>query len=353
MKGIYFQEGRATYREDLPMPVPAENESLIRILYTGICNTDREILKGYRPNFRGVMGHEFVGIVEMSSDPYWIGRRVVGELNAGCGHCIYCRTGREKHCPERKVIGMDGKDGCFAEYMTLATHLLHEVPDGLPLKQALLTEPLAAALEIPQQVHIFPDMAVAIIGDGRLAYLIASVLHLEGAELTIIGKHPDKLARFADFGKTRLLKQMHGDRFQAQTNGRKDLESTNPEQISQGQTSQEQEAFEVVVEASGSPSGLKLASGLVRRQGIIVLKSTYAGTVEVDMSQFVVNEITIKGSRCGPFLPALRLLEKRLVKLPAAEFYELKDWENAFASEAFKAGFVLEEEGNRSLMQSF
>ena len=147
------------------MPVPAQGESLIRILYAGICNTDREVLRGYRPDFRGIMGHEFVGIVEASSDPVWIGRQVVGELNAGCGHCVYCRTGREKHCPQRRVIGMDGKDGCFGEYMTLATHLLHEVPSGLSMKEALLTEPLAAALEIPAQVHISPDMAVATGGN--------------------------------------------------------------------------------------------------------------------------------------------------------------------------------------------
>ena len=350
MRGIYFQGGRAVYREDLPMPIPSKSESLIRILYAGVCNTDQEVLKGYRPDFRGVMGHEFVGVVEMSSDPYWVGKRVVGELNAGCGQCIYCRTGREKHCPERKVIGMAGKDGCFAEYMTLATHLLHEIPESLSLKEALLTEPLAAALEILEQVHIHPDMAIAIIGDGRLAYLTASVLHLQGAELTIIGKHPEKLARFAALGKTRLLAQMPCSSSEHWINGGEDSENIDPERIAKGQKSQAEESFELVVEASGSPSGLTLASGLVRRQGRIVLKSTYAGTVEVDMSRFVVNEITIKGSRCGPFRPALRLLEKQLVKLPAVEFYELKDWEKAFASKGFKAGFLLGEKSNPNEM---
>lgn len=312
MKGIYFDGRGAKYREDLPMPVPGDQESLIRILYAGVCNTDREVLRGYRPDFRGVMGHEFVGIVEKSPDPDWTGRRVVGELNAGCGHCIYCRTGREKHCPDRKVIGMDGKDGCFAEYMTLATHLLHKIPSGLSFREALLTEPLAAALEIPEQIPVSPSLSAAIIGDGRLAYMIASVLQLHGTELTIIGKHPEKLEKFAGLGKTRLAASLS------------------------------EETFELVVEASGSPSGLQLASGLVRRQGTILLKSTYAGMTNVDMSRLVVNEITIKGSRCGPFEPALRLLDKGLVKLPAVEFYELKDWEPAFASGAFKAGFVVE-----------
>lgn len=308
MKGIYFDGTKAVYREDLPVPVPSDTQSLIRIMYAGVCNTDKEILKGYRPDFKGIMGHEFVGIVEASSDPSWVGRRVVGELNAGCGHCIYCRTGREKHCLKRKVIGMDGKDGCFGEYMTLETHLLHQIPDKLSLKKALLTEPLAAALEIPKQVHIDPDMGIAIIGDGRLAYLIASVLHLSGAELTIVGKHPEKLATFEAFGKSVL---------------------------------ETEDTFELVIEASGSPTGLELASRLVRSQGTIVLKSTYAGKTLADMSYYAVHEITITGSRCGPFAPALRLLEKGLIQLPPVEFYELRNFEAAFSSRAFKAGFSI------------
>ena len=312
MKGIYFNGTDAVFRDDLPVPVPTETQSLIRIIYAGVCNTDREVRKGYRPDFKGVMGHEFVGVVEASGDPRWIGKRVVGELNAGCGHCIYCRTGREKHCPERKVIGMEGKDGCFAEYMTLETHLLHEIPDNLPSDMALLAEPLAAALEIPKQVHFDPETSVAVIGDGRLAYQIASVLRLHGVDLTVIGKHPEKLARFAEFGRTWTA-----------------------------ETKPEMETYEIVVEATGSPSGLSLASRLVRKQGTIVLKSTYAGTVSVDMSYFVVNEITITGSRCGPFEPALRLLKQGLVKLPPVEFYELEDYEKAFSSRAFKAGFCL------------
>ena len=311
MKGIYFDGIKAVYREDLPVPVPSDTQSLIRILYAGVCSTDKEILKGYRPDFTGIMGHEFVGIVESSSDPAWIGKRVVGELNAGCGTCIYCRTGREKHCPDRKVIGMDGKDGCFCEYMALETHLLHRIPDGLSLQKALLTEPLAAALEIPKQVHIDPDGSIAIIGDGRLSYLIASVLHLSGADLTIIGKHPEKLAQFEDFGQPVL----HTD-----------------------------DSFELVIEASGSSSGLELASRLVRRQGTIVLKSTYAENAMVDMSYYAVHEITITGSRCGPFAPALRLLDKGLVQLPPVQFYPLKEFEAAFLTPAFKAGFSIPED---------
>ncbi len=225
MKGIYFDGNHAVYREDLPIPAPSATESLIRVVYAGVCNTDKEILKGYRPDFRGVMGHEFVGVVEASSDPFWIGKRVVGELNAGCGTCIYCRTGREKHCLNRRVIGMEKKDGCFAEYLTLETHLLHRIPEGLSDEKALLTEPLAAALQIPQQVHLEPDTSVAVIGDGRLAYQIASVLHLYGVELTIIGKHQEKLQNFRPFGQT---------------------------------AEQTDQSFVVVVEATGSP-GFRIA----------------------------------------------------------------------------------------------
>lgn len=308
MKGIYFNGKEAVYREDLEKPAPAKTQSLIRILEAGICNTDKEVMRGYRPDFQGVMGHEFTGIVEASDDPGWIGKRVVGELNAGCGHCRYCRTGREKHCESRKVIGLEGKDGCFAEYMTLETHLLHEIPAALATRKALLTEPLAAALEIPQQIHLDPEAQVLILGDGRLAYLIAGVLHLQGVELTVLGKHPDKLAAFAAYGKT--IVEPAG-------------------------------SYDVVVDATGSPSGLETGIRLVRRRGTIVLKSTYAGKTPVDMSYFAVHEITLRGSRCGPFGPALRLLEKNLVQLPAVEFYDLKDYKKAFAAKAFKAGFQI------------
>lgn len=308
MRGIYFNGKEAIYREDLDMPVPNKTQSLIRILNAGICNTDKEILRGYRPDFKGVMGHEFTGIVESSDKPQWIGKRVVGELNAGCGFCSYCLSGEEKHCESRKVIGIDGKDGCFGEYMTLETHLLHEIPAALPVEEALLTEPLAAALEIPRQIHLNPEARVLVIGDGRLGYLVSSVLHLHGVDLTILGKHPEKLAAFAAYGKTVL----------------------EPEGT-----------YDVVVEATGSPSGLKTAMKAVRRKGKIVLKSTYAGETLVDMSYFAVHEITLLGSRCGPFEPALRLLEKGLVKLPSVDFYDLQDYQEAFASKAFKVGFCI------------
>lgn len=306
MRALYYDGTRAVCRTDLPIPKRAEDESLIRILMAAVCSTDREILKGYKPGFTGVMGHEFVGIVEESDRPELIGKRVVGELNAGCGHCLYCRSGREKHCPERKVIGMEGKDGCFAEYMTLKTHLIHEVPDELPTEVAIFTEPLAAAFEITSQVHIRPDTNVALIGDGRLSLMIAQVLNLTGTDLTVIGKHEEKLQKFAPFAKV----------------------TTKPE-----------ETYEIIVDATGSESGLQMAKELIRRQGTIILKSTYAGTANVDMSYFVINEITIKGSRCGPFEPALKMLAQKKIELPEIELFDLADHEKAFAYRGFKAGF--------------
>ncbi len=306
MKALYFDGKKPVYLEDYQKPVAEPGHSLIRVLVSAICNTDREVIRGYRPDFRGVLGHEFVGIVEASDDESLIGKRVVGELNEGCGDCIYCKSGREKHCLTRKVIGMEGLDGTFAEYFILANHLIHVVPDSLATEKAIFVEPLAAALEIPNQLHIKPQDNVAIIGDGRLALMIAQVVALHGVPLTIIGKHPDKLKLFEKIAKTKR----------------------DPE-----------ETYEIVIDATGSPSGIELAKQIVRKRGTIVMKSTYAGAVQLDLSYFVVNEITIMGSRCGPFEPALELLNKGLVQLPDIELWDLKDYEKAFASPSFKSGF--------------
>lgn len=320
MKALYFDGEKAVYLEDAPVPVNQEGHSLIKILLADICSTDKEILKGYRPDFRGIMGHEFVGEVIESDDESLIGKLVTGELNEGCGTCIYCRTGREKHCLSRKVIGMS-VDGCFAEYMTLATHLIHPVPKGLAPEQAVFTEPLAAALEIPRQVHIDPAQNAAIIGDGRLAFMIAQVLSLSGVALTVIGKHKEKLELFKPFANTAAL----GDYYEGEN-----LRSLTAD-----------ECFEYVVEASGNETGIYLAFGIVRKMGTIILKSTYTGKTALDLSQLPVNEITIVGSRCGPFEPALKLLTDGRVSFPDVELYELKDYEKAFSSHAFKAGFDL------------
>lgn len=309
MKGIYYNGKDALYREDIPMPVREDGESLVKIRMCALCNTDREVRKGYRPDFRGVMGHEFVGEVLESPREELIGKRVVGELNASCGKCIYCRTGRPTHCSSRRVLGMSDKDGAFAEYMTIDTGLLHVVPDGLADETAVFTEPLAAALEILTQIHISPDKNAAVLGDGRLALLTAQVLALTGIDLTVIGRHEEKLELFKPFAKVTL----EGER----------------------------EGYEYVAECTGSETGLPAALELVRKKGTVILKSTYAGKLSLDMSMVAVNEITIVGSRCGPFEPALKLLGEGKVKLPSIELYDLKDFEKAFASRAFKAGFAL------------
>ncbi len=309
MKGIYYDGKDALYREDIPMPVQKAGESLVKIRMCAVCNTDKEVRKGYRPDFRGVMGHEFVGEVLDSPVKDLIKKRVVGELNAACGKCIYCKTGRPTHCNSRRVLGMSDKDGAFAEYMTIDTDLLHVIPDALPDEIAIFTEPLAAALEILTQIHISPDKNAAVLGDGRLALLTAQVLALTGIDLTVIGKHPEKLELFKPFAKV----------------------------VTQG----EREGYEYVAECTGSETGLPSALELVRKKGTVILKSTYAGKLSLDMSMVAVNEITIVGSRCGPFEPALKLLLEGKVKLPPIELYDLMDFEKAFASRAFKAGFTL------------
>lgn len=307
MRGLYYDGNKAVYREDLEIPAPDAGRSLIKILLSAVCSTDKEILKGYRPDFRGIMGHEFVGIVEESDDSSLIGKRVVGEINEVCHECLYCKTGREHHCMHRTTPGLS-KDGCFAEYMILKTENLHIVPDNMPTEIAVFTEPLAAAFEILEQIEITKGMPVGVLGDGRLALCIANVMNHAGADVTVIGKHLDKLKNFEKIAKTT--------------------------------TEHDKEAYEVVVEATGSPDGIGIALDLVRKKGTIVLKSTYAANASINLSMIPVNEITVVGSRCGPFIPALEALASGEIVLPAIEKYDIKDYEKAFNSSAFKAGFV-------------
>ena len=307
MKGIYFDGKAAFYREDLKMPVPGQGESLVKIKVAAVCNTDKEILKGYRPDFQGIMGHEFVGVVEQSADESLIGKTVVGELNAACGKCIYCRTGRPTHCTYRRVLGMHRKDGCFAEYMTIDTSLLHELPEGLPIEKAIYTEPLAAAFEIMTQVSFDGDKNIAVLGDGRLAYCVVQAFSSKGQPVTVIGKHPEKLELFRTYADVTLERK--------------------------------KEAYEVVVEATGSPDGIRQALDLVRKKGTIVLKSTYAGEVSLPLSLVAVNEITVVGSRCGPFVPALQALASGKAKFPHLTVFSPEAFREAFAYTGFKAGF--------------
>jgi threonine dehydrogenase-like Zn-dependent dehydrogenase len=263
----------------------AADEALVRVLLSGICNTDLEIARGYA-GFSGTIGHEFVGVVEKSTDHALVGRRVVGEINAGCGKCDLCRAGDSRHCASRTVLGIVGRDGAHAEFLQLPARNLFRVPDNVSDEHAVFTEPLAAACGILERVSISKDDRVAVIGDGKLGLLCAQALALTGAQLLLIGKHESKL-RIAD---------------------RRGIETTMPtEAAKRGRE------FDVVVEASGAAPGFALALDLLRPKGQLVLKSTFHGKTELDAARIVVDEISIAGSRCGRFTPALDLLKKGAV----------------------------------------
>ena len=270
--------------EDVAKPHQSE-EALVRVVLSGICNTDLEIARGYA-GFNGTIGHEFVGVVEESTDQKLIGRRVVGEINAGCGECDLCRAGDSRHCPTRTVLGIVGRDGAHAEFLQLPARNLLLVPDDIPDEHAVFTEPLAAACGIVERVSISKSDRIAVIGDGKLGLLCAQALALIGAQLLLIGKHESKL-QIAD---------------------RRGIETTTPEQAAK-----RQRQFDVVVEASGAAAGFGLALELLRPKGQLVLKSTFHGKTELDAARIVVDEISIVGSRCGRFAPALELLENRAV----------------------------------------
>jgi len=281
-----------TLRQDYPSPgvlTLPPGEALIRVRQAGICNTDLELLRGYA-NFQGVPGHEFVGQVQACpSAPSWIGRRVVGEINVPCGACSLCRAGLATHCRARTALGIRGRDGAFADLLTLPVANLHPVPDTVSDEQAVFTEPLAAALEISDQIHIRPSERVVVLGDGKLGQLVAQVLALTGCLLTVIGHHQEKLDLLAARGIDTLLT---------------DRSSNIPEIEA-----------DTVIEATGTPAGFKTAQHILRPRGKLVLKSTYHGLAHVDLSGIAVDEVQIIGSRCGPFAPALRLLDQNLVDI--------------------------------------
>jgi threonine dehydrogenase-like Zn-dependent dehydrogenase len=262
---------------------------LIKVRLAGLCATDLELVRGYYP-FTGILGHEFVGeLVSLSQDlaklgspgsGLAVGSRVVGEINAVCGHCEQCRSGRPTHCENRTVLGILNRDGAFAEYLTLPAENLHPVPAGVPDEAAVFTEPLAAALEIREQVAIHPTDRVLVVGAGRLGQLVAQVLALSGCALRVLARHERQRELLA----------------------RRGIKPISEEEI-------QPRRWDVVVEATGSPAGFDLARKAVRPRGTLVMKSTYAGDLTTNFSSLVVDEITLVGSRCGPFEPALRLLE--------------------------------------------
>ena len=258
------------------------DEALVRVLLSGICNTDLEIARGYA-GFNGTIGHEFFGVVEKSDNGKLIGQRVVGEINAGCGRCELCRAGDPRHCASRTVLGIVGRDGAHAEFLQLPTVNLIPVPDSIPDKHAVFTEPLAAACGILERASIAKTDRVAVIGDGKLGLLCAQVIALTGAPTLLVGKHPEKLG-IAE---------------------RRGIETTTADEAAK-----RLKQFDVVVEASGAAPGFKLALDLLRPKGRLVLKSTFQGSTEIDAARIVVDEISIIGSRCGRFAPALELLTK-------------------------------------------
>ena len=307
-----------------------ENEALVRVTLAGICNTDLEIIRGYA-GFNGTLGHEFVGIVEASPDQSQVGRRVVGEINIGCGQCELCQSGDARHCLNRTALGIHRRDGAFAEFLSLPPQNLLVVPDSVSDRQAVFTEPLAAACEILDQVSIRSVHKVAVIGDGKLGQLIARVLATTGCELILIGKHSDKLELAAKAGiKTeRIRTESNSDRVTAETPA---IEATASLRLPV-----QHRSFDFVVEASGSASGLQLALDLIKARGTVILKSTFhGGAVPVDTTRIVVDEISLIGSRCGRFESALKLLETGKVDvepLIAAEF-KLRDSLAAMAAAA-------------------
>jgi threonine dehydrogenase-like Zn-dependent dehydrogenase len=282
MRAIVYN-GEVLYKRDYPDPRPNEGEALVRVRYAGVCATDLEITKGYM-GFKGVLGHEFSGVVEQCFDHTLTGRRVVGEINIGCGACRYCNNNLENHCPERSVLGIFNRDGAFAEYLTLPVKNLHAIPDSVSDEEAVFVEPLAAAFEIMEQVEIGPRKRVCVLGDGRLGLLVAQVLAQSACDLVVCGRHREKLS---------VLEAL-GIRTAVGTGGFK-------------------RDFDLVVDCTGSPDGIETAFKIIRPRGTVILKTTAARKSGVDLNSMVVDELTLIGSRCGPFSPAIEALASRSI----------------------------------------
>lgn len=277
MKGLWLDSDGVRLRDDLPRPAPPDGEALIRVIRAGICNTDIELIRGYYP-YDGILGHEFVGVVEDGPPPL-LGRRVCGEINAVCGECRACRSGRRTHCEDRTVLGIVQRDGAFAEYLTLPAENLHPVPDTVSTDAATFTEPLAAALEIREQIRVRPEDRVLVVGDGKLGQLIARSLLPTGCALHAVGRHERKL----DLLRKRGAVVVADDAV-------------------------EERVYNIAIECTGNEAGFETARRALRPRGTLVMKSTYTGRLTIDAAAVVVDELTLLGSRCGPFAPALRML---------------------------------------------
>jgi len=284
MRALWLEKQQLKFRDDLPLPELERGDALIQPRLSGICSTDLELVKGYYP-FTGIPGHEFVGeVIKAPGFPEFEGMRVVGEINITCGSCIYCQQDQGSHCVNRKVLGISGRNGVFADNFTLPAENLHIVPDSISDEQAVFTEPLAAALEIQEQINISSIDRVLVVGAGRLGQLVAQTISLIDCDLAVVARYP----------KQRKLLEERG------------IKVLDEDNIAQGM-------MDIVVDTTGSPSGFEAARSAVRSRGTIVMKSTYADTLDINVSSLVVDEITLIGSRCGPFGPALKLINERLV----------------------------------------
>ena len=301
MKALRFDGKNLNYISDYPKP--KDGETIIKVNLAGICGTDLEILQGYM-SYNGILGHEFVGVVEKSQNKDLVGKRVVGEINVGCKRCEMCNKGMERHCPNRSVLGILNRDGAFAEYLSLPEENLHVIPDSLSDEQAVFVEPVAAAFEIIDQVSLKPTWKIAVVGDGRLSQLIVSVLHTRCADITCFGKHQTKLDRLQKIGINTKIGITEEDKF----------------------------AYDLVVEATGNKSGFLDSIKLVKPKGMLILKSTIASKEDLDLTSAVVNEITIVGSRCGPFRPAIQALATGIISVEnlIESQYELEEFQKAF-----------------------
>lgn len=310
MKAIVFNDKDGLHLDNnYKKPVPQKGEALIKVTLAGICNTDYEITKGYM-GYNGILGHEFIGTVEEinDEDKSLLGKRVTAEISYGCNNpeCEWCAVKNYRHCPDRHTLGIWKKDGCFAEYVTMPLNVLFEIPENVEDEQAVFVEPLAAACEITEQLHIQPIQRVVVLGDGKLGLTTALTLSAQGLDVTLIGKHQNKL----DIAKNQGVKTQL-------------LQDTKIENI-----------YDVVVEATGSVSGFETSLSLVKPRGVLVLKSTIATGKELNLAPIVINEITVLGSRCGQFPPALNLLAKHRIDFKPfiSAVYSIDD-----AIEAFEA----------------
>ena len=315
MKALVITRPATIELKDLPRPSRAD-QCLIRVRRAGICGTDLQLLEGYA-DFVGVPGHEFVGVVEEApaADAEWIGKRVVGEINIGCHHCEWCARGIREHCDNRSVVGIRQHDGAFAEYLSLPAENLHAVPDEVDDDTAVFAEPVAAACRIFEQMAVAPESRIAVVGDGRMGLLVAQVMKTAAADVTVLGRHEHKLAVARRLG----LQAQQSDASQPAGS-----------------------RFDVVVDVTGRPEGLRRSLELVKPRGTVVMKSTFHGEAPVTTWPIVVDEVTLLGSRCGPFRPALQLLASGAVQVKPliSRIARLEEHESAFA-EARRALKVL------------